>query len=70
MTIIILLLGFLFGAILQYASLNKHNVISGLATLDNLAVAKAVMLAIGVGAILLNIEIGLGFASYHVKPFI
>lgn len=70
MTITILLLGFSFGAILQYASLNKHNVISGLATLDNLAVAKAVVLAIGVGAILLNIEIGLGFASYHVKPFI
>lgn len=67
---LILLLGFLFGATLQYANLNKYNVISGMATLDNLAVAKAIALAIGVGAILLNIEIGLGFASYHVKPFI
>ena len=70
MIITILFLGFLFGAILQYASLNKYNVISGLATLDNLAVAKAIAVAIGVGAILLNIEIALGFASYHVKPFI
>lgn len=70
MTILIMILGFLFGATLQYASLNKFNVISGMATLDNLAVAKAIAIAIGLGAILLNIEIGLGFASYHVKPFI
>jgi len=70
MTITILLLGFFFGATLQYAKLNKYNVISGLATLDNLAVAKAIALAIGVGAILINTEIALGLASYHVKPFL
>ncbi|HKI87733.1 MAG TPA: YeeE/YedE thiosulfate transporter family protein [Draconibacterium sp.] len=70
MTFLIIILGFLFGAILQYAKLNKYNVISGIATLDNLAVAKAIALAIGVGAILLNIEIGLGLAAYHVKPFV
>ena len=69
-TIIILVLGFLFGASLQYASLNKFDTISGMATLDNLAVAKAIAVAIGVGAVLLNIEIGTGLASYHVKPFI
>jgi uncharacterized membrane protein YedE/YeeE len=67
---IILIFGFLFGAILQYASLNKYNVISGLATLDNFAVAKAIAVAIGIGAIILNIEIGLGFASYHTKPLL
>lgn len=70
MTMITLLFGFLFGAILQYASLNKYNVISGLATLENLTVAKAIIVAIGVGAIVLNIEIGLGFASYHIKPLL
>jgi len=70
MTFIIIILGFFFGAILQYAKLNKYNVISGVATLDNLAVAKAIAVAIGVGAILLNIEIGLGMAAYHVKPFV
>ena len=70
MNILILIFGFLFGAILQYASLNKFNVISGLATLDNFAVAKAIAVAIGVGAILLNIEIGMGMATYHVKLFI
>ena len=66
----ILIFGFLFGAILQYAKLNKYDVISGLAIMDNYAVAKAIAVAIGVGAVLLNLEIGLGLAVYHVKPFI
>lgn len=70
MFISILIFGFLFGLILQYASLNKYNTISGMATLDNLTVAKAIAVAIGLGAILLNIEIGLGLASFHVKPLI
>ncbi len=70
MTILILILGFLFGASLQYASLNKYNVISGMATLENLTVAKAIAMAIGVGIILVNLEIGLGLATYHVKPFL
>ena len=70
MFISILIFGFLFGLILRYASLNKYNTISGMATLDDLTVAKAIAVAIGLGAILLNIEIGLGFASFHVKPLI
>lgn len=70
MTITIVVFGFLFGAALQYASLNRYNVISGMATLENFTVGKAIALAIGVGIILLNIEIGLGLASYHVKPFV
>ncbi len=70
MEIKILVYGFLFGSILQYAKLNRYNVISGMATLENYAVAKAIAVAIGVGAILLNIEIGAGLASYHVKPLI
>ena len=69
-TIVILILGFLFGAILQYANLNRYNVISGMATLENFAVAKAITVAIGVGAIIIAIEIGLGFATYHIKPFL
>jgi uncharacterized protein len=70
MFITILIFGFLFGAILQYAKLNKYDTISGMAILDNLAVAKAIAIAIGVGAILINIEIALGFAAYHAKPFL
>jgi len=65
-----LILGFLFGAILQSAKLNRFDTISGMATLENFKVAKAIALAIGVGVILINIEIGLGFASYHIKPLL
>jgi len=68
--ITILVLGFLFGATLQYARLNKFNVISGLAVREDFTVPKAIALAVGIGALLLNIEIALGFASYHVKPLI
>jgi len=68
--ITILILGFLFGATLQYARLNKFNVISGLAVREDFTVPKAIALAVGIGAILLNFEIALGFASYHVKPLI
>ena len=70
MNAIVIVLGFLFGAILQYSKLNKYNVISGMATLENFAVAKAISTAIGVGAVIIALEIGLGFASYHLKPFL
>lgn len=70
MLLITLILGFIFGALLQYAKLNRYNTISGLAILKDLTVAKAILAAIGAGAILINIEIGLGLASYHVKPLI
>ena len=69
-TIVVLLLGFLFGAILSYANLNKYNVISGMAMLKDLTVAKAILTTIGVGSILLMIEIHFGWAAYHVKPFL
>jgi uncharacterized protein len=70
MTYIIISLGFLFGLALQYGNLNKYNTISGMAVLEDFTVAKTIATAIGIGAILLCIEIGLGLASYHVKPFI
>src|SRR5664279_744704 len=70
MNLLILVLGFMFGATLQYAKLNRYNVISGMATLENLAVAKAIATAIGVGVIIIAIEIGLGMANYHLKPLI
>lgn len=66
----ILLLGFIFGALLQSAKLNRFDTISGMATLENFKVAKAIALAIGVGVILLNAEIGMGLASYHIKPLL
>jgi uncharacterized membrane protein YedE/YeeE len=41
-----------------------------LALLENLAVIKTIALSIGIGIILLSIEISLGLASYHIKPFV
>ncbi len=70
MNISVLVIGFIFGAILQYANLNRYNVISGMATLENLTVAKAISVAIGAGAIIFAIEIGLGFAAFHIKPIL
>lgn len=70
MTILILVFGFLFGALLQSARLNKYNTISGMARLEDFTVAKAIAVAVGVGAILLSVEIGLGYASWHVKPLL
>ncbi|HKK42850.1 MAG TPA: YeeE/YedE thiosulfate transporter family protein, partial [Bacteroidales bacterium] len=44
--------------------------ISGLAILEDLTVAKALAVAVGAGAIIMSIETGLGFASFHIKPFL
>ncbi len=66
----ILLYGFIFGALLQSAKLNKFDTISGMALLENYKVAKAIAFAIGVGIILINLEINFNLASYHVKPLL
>ncbi len=67
---LIFILGGLFGLLIQYANLNKFNVISGQAQLKDNTVVKALLLAIGLGALLLSVIIGLDLASYHIKPFI
>ncbi|MBT3242592.1 MAG: YeeE/YedE family protein [Bacteroidetes bacterium] len=69
MIITTLILGFLFGAILQYSRLNRFNTISGMAMLTDYTVAKAIAVAIGVGMVLINTEIAFSLATYHIKPF-
>lgn len=64
------ILGLFFGVILQYANLNKFNTIVGLAQRKDFAVAKALLMSIGIGIILINLEFALGLASYHAKPLI
>ncbi len=70
MTIVIFILGFLFGAILRYAKVNRFNTISGQAMLRDHTVAKMILVAVGAGIIMVNLEIQMGFASYHIKPFL
>jgi len=68
--LLIFIFGSLFGMIIQYANLNKYDVISAQSVLKNNTVLKTILLTIGVGAILLSVIIGLGFANFHVKPFL
>ena len=70
MVFITVLLGFLFGAILIYGKLNRYDTINGAARWTDLTVPKMIALAIGLGSILLALEIGFGLAEFHVKPFI
>ncbi len=66
----ILFLGLIFGFAITFSKLNRFDTISGMATLEDLTVAKAMSFAIGLGVILLAFEIGSGVAIYHVKPFV
>lgn len=70
MSWITLILGFAFGTLLQVARLNRFNTISGLAMRENYTVAKAIAASIGVGIIVIALEVGLGMATFHVKPFL
>ena len=70
MVALTLIFGFAFGALLQYARLNKYDTISGMALLTDFTVAKAIAAAVGIGAILINLEIAMGWAGYHAKPFL
>ncbi len=70
MTFIYLLFGFLFGYFLLQAKLNRFDTISGMATLEDFSVAKAIMLALGIGSILIGFEISMGMADFHVKTLI
>ncbi len=65
-----LFLGFLFGTFLQYARLNRFDTIAGMALLRNLSVAKTMAFAIGLGMLLMQAEIRMGWASDHIKPLI
>lgn len=55
---------------MQYANLNRFNTISGMATLEDYTMAKTMGFAIGLGAIIIAIDVGLGLAEYHVKPLV
>ncbi len=68
--LLIFIFGAVFGLLIQYANLNRFDVISKQATLKDNTVAKTILLAVGLGAVLLSIVMGAGWASFHVKPFV
>jgi uncharacterized protein len=70
MSFLFVFFGFLFGYFLLQARLNRYDTISGMATLEDFTVAKAIMMALGVGTILVSIIIAMGAASFGIRPFI
>lgn len=63
------ILGIIFGMILQRSRVNTYNKIGGFAMLKDFTVAKVLLTAIGVGSILLFLEIQMGLATLSIKPF-
>jgi uncharacterized protein len=70
MSFLFVFFGFLFGYFLLQARLNRYDTISGMATLEDYTVAKAIMTALGIGTVLVSIVVALGAASYGIRPFI
>ena len=68
MTLMIVLFGFAFGFLLQHAGVNRNDVITGMAQMQDWTVAKVMGLAVGVGAPLIAVMVELGVAGLHVKP--
>jgi uncharacterized membrane protein YiaA len=67
---IVLMIGVVFGAIIQYTRVDKFEKIAGFAMLKDTVVPKMLFLAIGIASIGLYVEIQLGYATYHIKPLI
>ncbi|HHD83498.1 MAG TPA: hypothetical protein ENK93_01350 [Campylobacteraceae bacterium] len=65
---LVFLIGIVFGGIIQYTRVDKFEKIAGFAMLKDTIIPKMLFLAIGLTAILLYIEIKMGWASYHIKP--
>jgi len=64
----VLFIGFVFGAIIQYARVDKFEKIAGFAMLEDMTVPKMLFFAIGMASVGLYFMIEMGFAHYHIKP--
>jgi len=64
----VLFIGFIFGAIIQYARVEKFEKIAGFAMLEDMTVPKMLFFAIGMASVGLYFMIEMGFAHYHIKP--
>jgi len=64
----VLFIGIVFGAIIQYTRVDKFEKIAGFAMGKDTIIPKMLFLAIGITSIFLYFEIKMGYASYHPKP--
>ncbi|WP_353661734.1 YeeE/YedE thiosulfate transporter family protein [Hydrogenimonas sp. SS33] len=65
---LVLFIGFVFGAIIQWARVDKFEKIAGFAMLEDMTVPKMLFFSIGLASIGLYFMIEAGWAHYHVKP--
>ncbi len=65
---LVLFIGFVFGAIIQWSRVDKFEKIAGFAMLEDMTVPKLLFFAIGLASIGLYFMIEMGWAHYHVKP--
>ncbi|MFY9262143.1 MAG: YeeE/YedE thiosulfate transporter family protein [Arcanobacterium sp.] len=65
----ILGIGFVFGLLISYGKMNRYDTIAAQSVFAKMNVMKTIAMAMGVGSILIMIEMSLGLADFHVKPF-
>lgn len=65
-----IILGLLFGVILQRSRVNTFDKIAGFAILKDFTVPKVLFTAVGVGSILLFFQVNLGLATLSLKPLL
>lgn len=62
-------IGLVFGLLISYGKMNRYDTIAAQSVFAKMNVMKTIVMAIGVGGILIMTEMFLGLASFHVKPF-
>ena len=67
---VVLLIGFIFGVIVQYTRVAEFEKIAGFAMLRDTVVPKMLFLAIGIASIGLYFMVEMGYAQYHIKPIL
>ena len=65
---LIVLIGILFGVIIQWTRVDTFDKIAGFAMLRGFKVPKMLFFTIGIASIGLYFMIKLGYAHYHIKP--
>ena len=65
---VILLIGIVFGAVIQWTRVDTFDKIAGFAMLHGFKVPKMLFFAIGLASIGLYFMIKMGWAHYHIKP--
>lgn len=61
--------GIVFGLLISYGKMNRYDTIAAQSIFAKMNVMKTIVMAIGVGSILIMIEMSLGLADFHVKGF-